>query len=230
MRTLAVGDIHGCSAALDALLAIVRPTPDDRLVFLGDYVDRGPDTRGVLDRLLALRQSHPNTIFLRGNHEIMMHAARIDRGMRTDWLSVGGDRALMSYSADRTPVGFNDVPEEHWEFVANGLRDWYETPSHIFVHANLDPELPLDEQPEVMLFWEFLAEPIDHVSGKTVIVGHTTQRGGKPVHHGTTIAIDTGAFKPEGWLTCVDVDMDLYWQANQLGETRMGNLGFRGRS
>ena len=58
MRTLAVGDVHGCSTALDALLAAVNPTPDDLLVFLGDYVDRGPDSRGVIDRVLALRRTH----------------------------------------------------------------------------------------------------------------------------------------------------------------------------
>lgn len=223
MRTLAIGDIHGCSIALDTLLNAVQLTADDRLIFLGDYVDRGPDTKGVLDRLLGLRATHPQSVFLRGNHEIMMVNARQDRSLRADWLSVGGDRALMSYSPIGTPVGFNEVPEEHWEFLVSGLRDWYETPSHIFVHANLYPDLRLDEQPEVMLFWEFLAEPIQHVSGKTVIVGHSSIREGKPRNHGCTVCIDTAACK-NGWLTGLDVHSGRYWQANQQGESRTGHL------
>src|SRR5256885_14038851 len=92
MRTLAIGDVHGASAALDALLALVRPTPDDFLVFLGDYVDRGPDTRGVLDRLIALGKSH-RCVFLRGNHELMMTRARHDRSALRLWLAVGGAAA-----------------------------------------------------------------------------------------------------------------------------------------
>ncbi|MCZ2343556.1 MAG: serine/threonine protein phosphatase [Bacteroidales bacterium] len=223
MRTLAIGDIHGCSVALDALLQVVQPAPQDQLIFLGDYVDRGPDTKGVLDRLLGLRVSHPRTIFLRGNHEIMMNHARQNRGLRADWLSVGGDRALMSYSADGSPAGFDEVPHEHWEFLTTGLRDWYETPSHIFVHANLDADLPLEEQFEDMLFWTFLSGPIRHVSGKTVIVGHSSVPGGRPRDHGCTVCIDTGVYK-SGWLTCLDVNTDRYWQANQIGETRTGRL------
>jgi serine/threonine protein phosphatase 1 len=75
MRTLAIGDIHGCLAALDDLLAAVAPQPDDLLVFLGDYVDRGPDSRGVLDRLIELCRTH-RVVPLRGNHEMMMRYAR----------------------------------------------------------------------------------------------------------------------------------------------------------
>ena len=98
MRTLAIGDVHGSALALDALLAVVAPTAADRLVFLGDYVDRGPDTRGVLDRLIRIRREFPHAVFLRGNHELMMTRARGDWSECRMWLSVGGERALMSYA------------------------------------------------------------------------------------------------------------------------------------
>ena len=101
MRLLAVGDIHGCLAAFDDLLNWVRPTPDDVVVALGDFVDRGPNTRGVLDRLIELK-SRLNLICLRGNHEQMMVEAR--DGGRSElrmWLGVGGIQALQSYGVDR---------------------------------------------------------------------------------------------------------------------------------
>src|SRR5438128_6850305 len=77
-RTLAIGDIHGCLTALDTLLGFVRPTPEDRLIFLGDYIDRGPDSKGVLNRLIELKRIR-RFICLRGNHEIMMLAGREGR-------------------------------------------------------------------------------------------------------------------------------------------------------
>lgn len=223
MRTLAVGDIHGASAALDALLAVVKPTPADLLVFLGDYVDRGPDTKGVLDRLIALQQSH-RVVCLRGNHELMMTRSRHDRGELRMWLSVGGAEAIRSYAGPTKPNWQDVIPAEHWAFLEDGLFDFFETETHIFVHANLNPSDPLPDQTEGMLFWEFLAAPVRHVSGKVMVCGHSTQRGGRPRAWPTTVCIDTGAYHPGGWLTCLDVSSQKYWQANQKGETRTGHL------
>lgn len=223
MRTLAIGDVHGASAALDALLAAVRPTPDDLLVFLGDYVDRGPDTRGILDRLIALDRSH-RCVFLRGNHELMMTRARHDRGELRMWLSVGGRPALASYGPAATLA---DVPAAHWDFLDDRLVDYHETDTHIFVHANLSPGVPLDEQPESMLFWEFLTGPVRHESGKTVVCGHSSQKSGEVLDLGDTVCIDTFAYGG-GWLTCLDVDSLRYWQANTLGQTREDWLDPRG--
>jgi serine/threonine protein phosphatase 1 len=219
MRILAIGDVHGASTSLDALLAAVRPTPDDLLVFLGDYVDRGPDSRGVLDRLIALGQSH-RCVFLRGNHELMMTRARHDRGELRMWLSVGGMQTLASYGRAGTLA---DVPAEHWDFLDNHLANYHETDTHVFVHATLFPELPLDEQPELMLFWEFLTGPIRHESGKTVVCGHTSQKSGEILDLGDTICIDTFVYGG-GWLTCLDVGSLRYWQANLLCQTRDGQL------
>ena len=222
MRTLAIGDVHGTSAALDALLAVARPTPDDLLIFLGDYVDRGPDTRGVLDRLLALDWSH-RCVFLRGNHELMMTRSRHDRGELRMWLSVGGKQALRSYGP---AASLADVPAEHWDFLDDRLVDYHETDTHIFVHANLHPDLPVDEQPELLLFWEFLHPnwPVRHYSGKTMVCGHSSQRSGEILDLGTAVCIDTYAYGG-GWLTGLDVDTGRYWQANVSGKVRTGALG-----
>mgnify|MGYP002780526387 CR=1 FL=1 len=220
MRTLAIGDIHGASAALDALLAAVRPKAADRLVFLGDYVDRGPDSAGVLSRLVDMRWSLPNAVFLRGNHELMMMNARHDRGERKNWLSVGGVQCLQSYG---NPGRFDDIPAGHWFFLDRECVDSFETDTHLFVHANLDGERPLDEQTESMLFWEFLTGPVRHFSGKTVVCGHTSQRSGDILDLGDTVCIDTFAHG-SGWLTGLDVRTGEYWQANQRGDVRTGQL------
>jgi serine/threonine protein phosphatase 1 len=223
MRTLAIGDIHGCLFALDCLLDQVQPQAEEQLIFLGDYVDRGPDSRGVIERLLWLREQHPRSIFLRGNHEIMMVTAKRHPQTQREWLSVGGKAALQSYAGDRLIGRLEDVPDSHWAFLEQGLSDWFETASHIFVHANLDPTQPLDRQSEDWLFWNFLTGPIRHCSGKTVIVGHTVQRDGWPVDYGDTIAIDTGLYRG-GWLTCLDVVTGQFWQTNLSGQSRQGSL------
>src|SRR5947207_15772029 len=96
-RTLAIGDVHGCSRALDVLLAAVNPHGADRVVALGDYVDRGPDTAGVLERLLHLHKSG-RLIDLRGNHEEMMLRARLSPLDARSWLGVRVHAARVSYA------------------------------------------------------------------------------------------------------------------------------------
>ena len=102
MRILAIGDIHGCFTALTALEKYVPFASDDRLVTLGDYVDRGPNSRAVLDWLIA-RKTDRTLIPLRGNHEIMMCAARKSERHYDEWIASGGTAALMSYSASGRP-------------------------------------------------------------------------------------------------------------------------------
>jgi serine/threonine protein phosphatase 1 len=223
MRTLAIGDIHGCLAALDLLLARVEVRPDDRLIALGDYVDRGPDSRGVLDRVIKLHETG-QLIALRGNHDAMMLDARkaYGRGM---WLAVGGRETLQSYGV-AFPEAFNitDVPDRHWRFLEDDLRDWYEIDTHFFVHAGVYYDIPLDEQPEDVLLWEKLHEPLPHVSGKVMVCGHTKQKSGVPLNLGHAVCIDTGVYEPDGWLTCLDVRTGQYWQANQRGQTLTSRL------
>lgn len=224
MRTLAIGDIHGMSTCLDALLAAVQPTAEDQVVFLGDYVDRGPDTRGVLDRLIQLQQRWPRTVFLQGNHEIMMREARTGGGDFRNWLSVGGRQALESYGLRIGAANVLDqLPGEHWNFLDARLTRYLETSTHIFVHANAEPGLPLADTGEFMLCWEFLTGPVRHFSGKIVICGHTSQKSGVPLDLGDTICIDTYAHGG-GWLTALDVHSLEYWQADVLGRVRSGQL------
>lgn len=226
MRLLAIGDIHGCLTALDALLAAVSPGPDDQIITLGDYVDRGPDSCGVLERLIALHAGG-RLIPLRGNHDIMMLEAR--NGRDIGWLAVGGKQTLLSYGGGDddfdTQQRIAIVPEQHWQFLEKDCLPYYETDKHIFVHANLYHDLPLDEQPDYMLYWEKLTEAVAHVSGKTMICGHTRQKSGLPLDLGTSICIDTNIYDG-GWLTCLDARSGRVWQANEKGGTRTGWLDF----
>jgi len=218
MRHLAIGDIHGCFKALTTLAAFVPFRPDDVLVTLGDYVDRGPDTCAVLDWLIATRKSQ-RLVALRGNHEILMLAARNDEASLRGWLNVGGRQALASYSPFGDPGRLVDVPDAHWAFLESELRGWYESETHFFVHANASPDIPLADQPDFMLYWEEFNDPPPHESGKIMVCGHTSQKSGLPRSVGHAICIDTWAHG-KGWLTCLDVAEGVYWQANQAGETR----------
>jgi serine/threonine protein phosphatase 1 len=222
MRVLATGDIHGCTRALDTLLALVNPRPEDQLVFLGDYVDRGPDSRGALDRLLKLRETH-QVVALRGNHDMMMLQARETGIHAGDWLLVGGRQTLASYGTDEQPGTLDDVPARHWEFLEKTCVDWHETDTHFFVHANVYPDMELAEQPTYMLHWEKLYEARQHVSGKIMVCGHTSQRSGRPLNLGHAICIDTWVYG-QGWLTCLEVATGRIWQANQRGEQHTGWL------
>jgi serine/threonine protein phosphatase 1 len=221
MRTLAIGDVHGCWRALRALLDAVAPGPDERLILLGDYVDRGPNTREVLDFLIGLHEAG-RLIALRGNHEQMMLAA-YQLGEVWGWMSCGGRATLASYAAVPEVSDLADVPERHWRFLQDHLVDWYETDTHFFVHANALPDVPLAEQPAYALFWEKLETPAPHVSGKIMVCGHTPQLNGVPLNLGHTVCIDTNAYR-DGWLTCLDVATGRYWQANEKEAQRTGWL------
>jgi serine/threonine protein phosphatase 1 len=225
MRTLAIGDIHGCRRALDALLERVAPGPEDLLITLGDYVDRGPDSRGVLDRLLELHAAG-RLVALRGNHEEMLCDARSSRETFHLWLECGGRQTLRSYGIEQpTQADLERLPDAHWVFLRHVCRNWYETETHIFVHANVYSDIPLAEQPADVLLWEKLYLAVPHMSGKVMVCGHTRQPTGLPRNLGFAVCIDTGAYTADGWLTCLDTTTGRIWQANQLGETREVRLG-----
>ncbi len=224
MRTLAIGDIHGCLRALDGLLDLVRPQPDDLVVTLGDYIDRGPNSRGVIDRLLELRE-RCRLVTLCGNHDQMMLEARLGPEPLREWLLCGGRQTLHSYASTGGPGRLDDVPASHWQFL-EGLEPYYEAATHFFVHGNVYPALALDEQPTYMLYWEKLTERFTapHCSGKVMVCGHTAQKSGLPLDLGHAIGIDTFVYG-SGWLTCLDVGSGRLWQARQSGERRAGRLG-----
>jgi serine/threonine protein phosphatase 1 len=221
-RTLAIGDIHGCFRALSTLEEFVPFERSDRIITLGDYVNRGPDSRSVLEWLIA-RAEQGGLIPLRGNHELMMCAAKESPRHFDEWIASGGGATLRSYTSQTGPEALECVPAEHWRFIEQKCRPYFETSSHFFVHANVRPDIPLDEQPDYMLYWEKFNDPPAHESGKTMVCGHTPQPDGPPRSIGHAICIDTGVYRG-GWLTCLDVDSGTYWQANQQGQTRSGWL------
>jgi serine/threonine protein phosphatase 1 len=178
-RTGAVGDVHGCPAALAALVLAIGPTSLDTLVFLGDYIDRGPDSRGVLEQVIALAQCG-SVVPLLGNHEEMLLAALEGPSELRYWLQFGGTEALASYGykggPELRPADLRAlIPAEHLQFI-KGCRDYFGAVRHIFVHAYYDPDRPLHEQPWGGLRWASLPPvPARHCSGKVAIVGHTPQ-------------------------------------------------------
>jgi serine/threonine protein phosphatase 1 len=171
----------------------------------------------VLDRLIELRKSR-QVVCLRGNHEVMMMAAECGADDLRFWLGFGGLEALESYGEG---ASLRSIPYDHWQFVKQACVDWHETDTHIFVHANLHPDLPLDRQPTDWLHWQAISEKWHrpHCSGKTMICGHTQQRSGVPLRLMGAMCIDTWAYG-DGWLTCLDVETGEYWQANELGMNR----------
>jgi serine/threonine protein phosphatase 1 len=158
-RSIAIGDVHGCSAALAALVRAIHPTALDTLVFLGDYIDRGPDSRGVLEQVIALAE-RCTLVPLLGNHEEMLLAALEGPSELRYWLKFGGTEALASYGyrggPELRPADLRAlIPVEHLQFI-KGCRDYYETVRHIFVHAYYDPHLPLHQQKWGGLRWASL--------------------------------------------------------------------------
>ncbi len=219
MRTLVIGDIHGCSAALDHVLRLVRLQKNDTVITLGDYVDRGPDTKAVIDRLLQIK-AYCTLIPLKGNHEVMMTGSRHDPDYEPTWRGHGGDQTLRSYAPGKEKPALSDVPEAHWEFLEHGCLEYHETDTHIFVHAGVQPDLPLVSQTDRTLLWEFLSpDQKPHMSGKTVLCGHTVQNTGRPLDLGHIICLDTWAYGG-GFLSCLDLSSGTVSQASQSGMKR----------
>jgi len=221
MRTLAIGDIHGCQVALTTLLEQVAPQTDDRIIFLGDYIDRGPASREVVESLLELSGKR-TPVFLRGNHEVMILDARKDTLKTNLWRSYGGFEALISYGANYNQDWAAIIPDSHWKFFERTTR-YFETEDHIFIHACLDAESDMDEQPDWLLYWEPLDRLKPHKSGKRIVCGHSSQRSGRILDLGFAVCIDTGAVNG-GWLTCLDVNSGSWWQSNEKRETRQGSI------
>jgi Calcineurin-like phosphoesterase len=223
-RHLAIGDIHGCINALTSLVEFVAIRPDDTIVTLGDYVDRGPDTSAVLDFVIGLGKTH-NLVPLRGNHEIMMLDSREKKSWFHAWMGYGGDATLLSYSRSEGDSGsFADVPDAHIDFLENKLMPYYECETHFFVHANAVASAALEDQTDAALYWRRYDDPEPHCSGKIMVCGHTVQLSGLPGSNGDSICIDTWACG-SGWLSCFDVGSGTIWQANEAGERRSFTIG-----
>jgi serine/threonine protein phosphatase 1 len=178
-RTFVLGDIHGCADEVDRLLDALAPATADTVVFLGDYVDRGPSSRAVIDRLLRLRHEGPRCVFLKGNHEDMFLAYMGEAGAYGEaFLFNGGEATLRSYGLAGQPPGgvAARLPEDHLQFL-RALEMRFRHGSFLCVHAGVAPHRALDDQNDEDLLWirdAFIAHP--HAFGCTVLFGHTPHR------------------------------------------------------
>ncbi len=200
MDTYVFADVHGMHhKLLDLLQRVPFRADKDTLVFLGDYIDRGPDSKGVLETILALMDSGVRVICLRGNHECMLDDYLEERESLLFLLN-GGVATLKSYDQYQVSGREMVLPDRHRSFLTH-LQPYYEMEEFILVHAGLRPGVPLDQQEEKDLFWirnEFIFSDYDF--GKTVIFGHTPFS--QPFIRPTRIGIDTGAVYGNK-LTCV---------------------------
>jgi serine/threonine protein phosphatase 1 len=180
-RVFAVGDIHGHDTELSILLNHLTlhhgASAEDLFVFIGDYIDRGLNSKQVLDRLIELRRAWPKTVFLLGNHEAMLLAYLGLGGDHGEfYLQNGGKAFFESYGMDPfvpLPELISQIPGDHLEFV-KGLELGVVLAEFLFVHAGIDPKRTLDDQSVSDVLWirrEFIDAP--HSLGKTVVFGHT---------------------------------------------------------
>jgi serine/threonine protein phosphatase 1 len=222
-RLYAIGDIHGRLDLLRRLQALIvddaaRSRAQRRvLVYIGDYIDRGPDSAGVLDLLLDRPLPGFEIVHLLGNHEDTFLRFPDDMAVGPSWLTYGGVQTLESYDVEVPPGSWRDerelrrlqgevrkrVPRRHLEFM-RGLPLTHIEGNYLFAHAGIRPGIPLERQEREDLLWirdEFLHSSADH--GKIVVHGHTISEA--PVVLPNRIGIDTGAFHTDR-LTCVVLD------------------------
>ncbi len=219
-RLIAIGDIHGCRPALEAVLEAISPRASDIVVTLGDYIDRGADSRGVIDCLIDLKR-RTRMVGLLGNHEEMMLQVLRGEQPHHSWLRYGGLETLESYDFDGD---LDFLPPDHVEFFDN-LGDYFTFGDFFFTHAAYDPVIPLEHQPPDMLRWYSLTDglPAPHQSGKTAVVGHTANRDGEILDIGHLKCIDTFCYGG-GWLTAIELNSGQVWQASQEGQIRQPGL------
>jgi len=215
-RTIAIGDIHGCGMALEAILDTIDLMPEDTLVILGDAIDRGPVSRAVIEQLLVVGE-RCRLVPILGNHEQMLLDAIDGRVPLQDWLVHGGAETLDSYGKDAVLAA---LPDTHVDFVRS-WGDYYETDDHFFAHANYLAEIPLANQPWEAMRWRSFSFfwPAPHRSGKIAIVGHTANKQGEIVDHGHLICIDTYCHGGR-WLTALEPATGQMWQAGPAGQLR----------
>lgn len=220
-RVYAVGDIHGRLDLLDDLLGqieddiVARPLPTIGLCFLGDLIDRGPDSAGVVDRLASLAGFPAKTLFLMGNHEeVLLRVLNAEPHLAYDWLGFGGDACAESYGVSASALlAMNEdriaevmraaMPPAHVRFLED-MGDTFGFGDYLFVHAGIRPGVKIEEQQPQDLRWirqPFLSDGHDH--GCMVIHGHTISEGVE--RRANRIGIDTGAYRT-GILTAAVIE------------------------
>ena len=216
---IAIADIHGCLEPLQALIEQIPP--DEELVFLGDYVDRGPDSAGVVRFLVDLAKTR-RCVFLMGNHEAMLADAMARDDALPQWLFNGGEATLISYGIDADdwcarPAAQRNLPG-FADFLAR-LRLYHEDADAIYVHAGIDVDVPaMEDQKRAVLLWvrERFTKAAGRWGGKPVVFGHTSTESlgaarGAVYLRPPLIGIDTGCVYG-GNLTAFDTRTQRVWQ------------------
>ena len=235
----AFGDVHGNLTALKTLWQAMQPNADDQIYFLGDYVDRGLDSRGVLDFLIALQGNYPKMHCILGNHEEMLLRCyeSADADLWSHWLRWGGIETLISYGfdADALLIAQNDLdrhtdvlwtqlqanmPAAHTDFLYQ-LLPYVETPAYVFSHACPTANLAMPQHSTEALRWtgQSTTEPLLH--GQQAIFGHLSQLSGQVTAYGVNWCIDTSV---TGWISAFNPESKVAHQANQRGEYRCQGL------
>ena len=189
-KYIAIGDIHGCVASLKALIDQLKSFQDRTFIFVGDYIDRGPSSKEVVNFLIGFQQQ-VDCVFLRGNHEQMMLNA-LNGSDEQLWLMNGGRTTINSYEKEGGEFTLSD---DHQAFY-DSLELYYETPDYFFVHAGVDPSKTIkealqDDRSRQNFMWER-----SHLNSyqtqweKTVVFGHTPRP--HPIREKNMIGIDTG--------------------------------------
>ncbi len=216
-QIVAIGDIHGCVRSLKTIWNKLKPYKEATHVFIGDYIDRGPESSQVVDFLLDVRYDR-NCVFLRGNHEQMLLDA-LKRNEMDNWIYNGGDSTLKSYN---NPQNLTDIPAEHIEFY-NDTRLYYDTDSYFFVHAGAPPHQTIEQSKNDPKAEQFFLWGREHLNAfqtpweKTVVFGHTPRP--YPIRKPKMIGIDTGCVYDElgyGKLTAVVLPETTFIQQTSL--------------
>lgn len=220
-RFIAIGDIHGCYSQLACLIEQIKPAEHDLLVFLGDYIDRGPDSRTVIDYCLSLKEQYP-AVFIKGNHEEMLLASLEDESYFSYWIQYGGDKTLKFYSLPLEASSVAQIPDDHIDFMAQCV-DYHEAEDFIFSHAQPIPEKPMGQQTAEELRWDHEESEDRHCTAKPVIYGHTTQRDGQVRTLPSGWGIDTFAHGG-GWLTALVLPRGDFIQVNPFSEVKRSRV------
>jgi serine/threonine protein phosphatase 1 len=219
-RLFAIGDIHGCVDELAVMLKAIAPVPGDTVVFVGDYIDRGPAAREVVDLLLEFATGPAKAVFLKGNHEDMLLSFMGLPGRYGDaFMFNGGAPTLESYGIGEADLSATHelIPPAHLKFFS-ALQHSYSRPPFLFVHAGIKPGLPLEEQSAEDMLWirqEFIFYP--HQLETTVVFGHTPMRT-VMIDAPYKLGIDTGLVYG-GKLTCLELTERLVYQVGRGSRT-----------
>jgi serine/threonine protein phosphatase 1 len=215
-RLFAIGDIHGCPDELATILKAIAPREEDTVVFVGDYVDRGPSARDAVEIVLDLQKGPAEVVTLKGNHEDMMLSYLGFRGHYGEsFLFNGGAATMDSYSIGEGELdnAIEHIPAEHLKFYRN-LSLSYLRPPYFFVHAGILPARQLEEQDPEDLLWirqEFIFNT--HEAGAIVVFGHTPMRG-VMIDLPYKLGIDTGLVYG-GKLTCLEFNEGVIYQCER---------------